>query len=172
MVSGICLMNANAGKNIREIRKSLNLSVKRFSELTGISKATIVNIEQGHTGLKVATVKKLIAFTNFSFDEVDNEIFTVPKNLKKQLFENHKNNLALRQFFLVKPKIIVAINDELVGNNLFKKYREIQEIVYFFESLGWTILGTSLQNELKKHPKVTWINHPTKGNTYQYKLKD
>ena len=161
-------MASNTGKNIRSIRKKLNLSVKRFAELCGVSQATIVNIEQGHTGLKFLTIKKLIGFTDFSIHDIEKENFKIPKNLSELLYKKHKDNPAMRQYFLVKPKIIDAINGELLSSKFFLDWRETHEIVYFFENFGWKILGTSLQNELKKHPNVKMEPHPTKKGTFVY----
>lgn len=165
-------MEKNIRQNIRAIRLSLGLSVKRFQELTGISTTTIVNVEQGHKGLKLETINKLISFTDFSIEQITSDNFTVPHNLRETLFEKFKDDDEKNQFFYYKPKIIQAINDKLIGSIFFKSYKEINEIVSFFKESGWIVKGTSLQNELKNHPKVDVIPHPTKKMTNIYKAKE
>jgi transcriptional regulator with XRE-family HTH domain len=164
-------MKSFFGKNIRAIRKSLNLSLKRFSELTGVSPATIVNVEQGHTGLKIETMERLINFTNFTVEKVSSEKFKTPSNFQDQLFQTHKDNVETREYFMKRPKIQDAINKKLINSNFFKSFRETNEIVTYFDEMGWKILGTSLQNELKRHPDVEIESHPTKGNTNLYRAK-
>src|SRR5690606_32263418 len=102
-------MKSFFGKNLREIRKSLNLSVKRFSELTGVSRATIVNVEQGHTGLKIETMERLISFTNFTVERVSSPKFKIPSDLQFQLFQIHKDDVEKREYFMNRPKIQDAI---------------------------------------------------------------
>lgn len=162
-------MKSFFGKNLRAIRKNLNLSIKQLSELTGVSQATIVNIEQGHTGLKIATMEKLISFTNFTVEKLSSSQFKVPSDLQSQLFQLHKNDIEKKVYFMKKPKILDAINKKLIGSAFFSSFREINEIVSYFEDMGWKILGTSLQNELKKHPNVQIAPHPSKMNTNIYK---
>lgn len=164
-------MESFFGKNLRAIRKSLNLSIKRFSELTGVSRATIVNVEQGHTGLKIETMERLINFTNFTVEKVSSSKFKVPTDLQSQLFNIHRNDLEKREYFMKRPKILDAIDKGLIDSNFFNSPREINEIVAYFADMGWKILGTSLQNELKKHPNVQVDPHPTKKNTNVYKKK-
>lgn len=153
------------------MRKSLNLSIKRFSELTGVSAATIVNVEQGHTGLKIETMERLISFTNYTVEKVSSEKFKIPSDFQALLFQFYKDNLEKREYFMKKPKILDAIDKKLINSEFFKSFRETNEIVAYFDEMGWKILGTSLQNELKKHPKVRVEPHPTKGNTNVYRKK-
>lgn len=164
-------MESYFGKNIRAIRKILNLSVKLYSELTGVSQTTIVNIEQGHTGLKVETMKKLIAFTEYTIDQVSSSNFQVPNNLKEELFFKFKDDHHIRDFFMNEPKILDAINQNLVNSKFFESFVETNEIVQYFKDKGLKISGTSLQNELKKHKEVEIIEHPSKKNTNLYRRK-
>ncbi|MDQ1150862.1 transcriptional regulator with XRE-family HTH domain [Sphingobacterium zeae] len=164
-------MESYFGKNIRAIRKMLNLSVKLYSDLTGVSQTTIVNIEQGHTGLKVETMKKLIEFTEYSIDQVSSSNFKVPNNLKEELFSKFKDDPQMRDFFMNKPKILDAINKNLVDSKFFESFVETNEIVQYFKDKGLKINGTSLQNELKKHKQVEIVEHPLKKNTNLYRKK-
>ncbi len=149
----------------------LNLSVKLYSELAGVSQTTIVNIEQGHTGLKVETMKKLIAFTEYSIDQVSSSNFQFPNNLKEELFFKFKDDHQIRELFMKEPKILDAINKNLINSMFFESFRETNEIVQYFKANGLKISGTSLQNELKKHKDVEIIDHPSKKNTNLYRRK-
>lgn len=164
-------MEKNIRQNIRAIRLSLGLSVKRFHELTNVSTTTIVNVEQGHKGMKLETINKLISFTDFSIEQIASDKFTVPKNLRETLFEKFKEDDEKIQFFYYEPKILDAVNKKLIKSDFFSTYKEINEIVSFFEKNGWKVKGTSLQNELKKHPLVDMKPHPTKKKTNIYKRK-
>ncbi|MBL1411484.1 hypothetical protein [Sphingobacterium faecale] len=70
-----------------------------------------------------------------------------------------------------RPKIQDAIDKKLINSDFFQSEREINEIVTYFDDMGWKILGTSLQNELKKHPEVQVTPHSTKRNTNVYRKK-
>lgn len=164
-------MGADFRKNIRLIRERLYLSVKRFAELTGVSSTTIVNIEQGHTGLNVGTMTKLTSFTGLTYQTVSSPEFEIPPNFQKELFNRYKDDIELRDFFTERPKIKDLINDNLINSSFFKEYKKTHEIVEFFEKLGWEINGPSLQNVLKSHDDVEIIAHTTKKNTNLYKRK-
>ncbi len=164
-------MKTIIGQNIRAIRLKLGLSAKRYSEISGVSPTTIVNVEQGHKGLKVETIEKLIGFTDFSIEQVNSSDFVVPSNLREILFKKFKNDVERRRFFLKKPTIRKAIDERLIGSHFFQTFQEINEIVSFFETFGWEMKGTSLQNELKKHPQVEIKPHPEKKKTNIYKKK-
>jgi transcriptional regulator with XRE-family HTH domain len=164
-------MKSYFGKNVRAIRKMLNLSVKQYSELTGVSQTTIVNVEQGHMGLKVETMQKLIAFTEYSIDQVSSLNFQVPTNLKEELFLKFKDDHQIQDFFMNEPKILDAINQNLVNSKFFESFVETNKIVQYFKNKGLKISGTSLKNELKKHKEVEIIEHPSKKNTNLYRRK-
>lgn len=164
-------MKTIIGQNIRTIRKHLNLSVKRYAELTGVSATTIVNVEQAHKGLKIETIQKLIAYSDFSIEQLSAKDFRVPSSLRESLFEKHKDDTEKRRFFLYNTKILDAIDSRLIDSKFFQSFKEIYEIVEYFDNLGWVVSGTSLQNELKKHPKVIMVEHPTKKRTNIYKRK-
>lgn len=164
-------MKTIIGQNIRAIRKHLNLSVKKYAELTGVSATTIVNVEQGHKGLKIETIERLIGYSDFSIEQLSSKDFRVPSNLRESLFEKYKDDTEKRRFFLYNPRILDAIDDQLIDSEFFQSFKEIYQIVQYFNDLGWEVKGTSLQNELKIHPKVQMEEHPTKKNTNIYKQK-
>ena len=159
------------GRNIKTIRKTLGLSLKSFSELTGVSKSTIVNIENNHVGLKIDTVNKLLFFTGFTTDDVNKKGFTVPVNFRETLVDRFKDVPQILHFFTNKPTIKNAIDEKLKDSDFFQVGREINEIVSFFEDFGWIYKGTSIQNELKKHQNVKIKNHSSKKGTFIYLKK-
>ena len=164
-------MKTIIGQNIHKIRLALDLSVKKYAELTGISATTIVNVEQGHKGLKIETIEKLIEYSDFTIEQVSSKRFVVPTDFRESLFEKYKDNVEKRRFFLYSPKILNAINEKLINSDFFQSFKDTNQIVAFFESFGWKVRGTSLQNELKKHPKVLMLEHPSKKNTNVYRRK-
>lgn len=67
------------GERIKEIRKSLNLTLEKFGEKLGVGKAAISNIEKGNRNLTEQMAKSICREYNVSYDyltEGEGEMFT------------------------------------------------------------------------------------------------
>lgn len=67
------------GERIKEIRKSLNLTLEKFGEKLGVGKAAISNIEKGNRNLTEQMAKSICREYNVSYDYLvdgEGEMFT------------------------------------------------------------------------------------------------
>jgi transcriptional regulator with XRE-family HTH domain len=58
------------GTSVSDLRRSRGLTLKRFSDLTGVSVSALSKIENNQTGLSFETVLKIVAGLNISVDEL------------------------------------------------------------------------------------------------------
>ncbi|MGO1817697.1 MAG: helix-turn-helix domain-containing protein [Sphingobacterium sp.] len=158
-------------ENIRLIRKKLNLTVKRFAELTGLSTATIVNIEGNDRDIRLSTINKLTKFSGFTFDQLNDPSFVLPTDFRESSLLKYKNDDENRAFFENRPLAEDAVNDYLIDSNFFKTWRGTAEIVHFIANLGWDYNRSTIQNIVSHHPTVQVREHPEKKNTLQYRRK-
>lgn len=75
----------NLGKAIKDARKSHNLTQDNLSELTGISKRHIANIENGKTNASIEIIIILVKELRISLDNIifENELTINDKLLKE-----------------------------------------------------------------------------------------
>ncbi|WP_411681557.1 helix-turn-helix domain-containing protein [Clostridium thailandense] len=82
------------GKNLNNIRKQKNLSLDKVSELTGVSKGMLAQIEKGVSNPTVTTLWKIATGLNVSFsyfmEEEDKEIMYICHEDVKPIIENDK----------------------------------------------------------------------------------
>jgi len=77
--------NLIIGKNLGNIRKQKNLSLDKVSELTGVSKAMLAQIEKGSSNPTVTTLWKIASGLNVSFS------FFMEDEEKDILYLSHSN---------------------------------------------------------------------------------
>lgn len=160
------------GRNVRTLRKALDLSQIRFAELTGISRATLINIESGRTGYNLNLIDQILDFADYKIEDLSRENFIVDDNLRENLANKYKNNSDIYVILNRRPSIKYAIEYKLLKSNFIIRPKEINEITDFFEKYGWHYLGTSIQNELKTMSDTITIEpHPTKKGTNLYSRK-
>ena len=86
--------NLIIGKNLNKIRKQKNMSLDKVSELTGVSKAMLAQIEKGSSNPTVTTLWKIAAGLNVSFsyfmEEEDKEIVHVRQKDIKPIMESEE----------------------------------------------------------------------------------
>ncbi len=77
------------GEKIRSLRQKQKISIEQLSEMSGLSKGLISQIERDITGPSVASLwkisKALNVTMNYFFDEYDNFNQVVRKNERKKL---------------------------------------------------------------------------------------
>ncbi|SMC48824.1 helix-turn-helix domain-containing protein [Sporomusa malonica] len=90
------------GKNLYDIRKKKNLSLDKVSELTGVSKPMLGQIERGLSNPSVAILWKIASGLNVSFsyfiEANDDEIRYIPFKEVHPLYE-YKNKMAAYPLF-------------------------------------------------------------------------
>ena len=157
------------GRNIRIIREASGLSQINFALLTGLSRASIVNIESGKKGYNLDLLDKILAFSNYKIDDIIKNDFNPPYNLREILVKYHRNDLPNYTTLNETPTIVYAVKYRLLKTKFLDTPKEINEIRSFFEQFGWYYLGTSIQNALKRMPELILVEkHPVKQNTFTY----
>jgi len=157
------------GINIRTLREGLGLSQLEFSNIVGISRASLINIESGKTGYNINLLDNILTFSNYKLQDLSTQIFHVPNDLRDKLANLYKKNPSIYTLLNRKPSIVYAINYKLLPSSFLDSPKEINEIKSFFENLKWSFNGPSIQNALKRMPEHIIIQkHITKKNTYLY----
>jgi transcriptional regulator with XRE-family HTH domain len=161
------------GKNIKSIRLTLGLSQLNFSILTGLSKATIVNIESGKKGYNLDLLENIIDFLGYSLSDLASKDFSPKENVRERLIDTYKSKRPEYYRVLIQtPEIVYAIRYKLLKGDFLNKPKEIREVKAFFEGFGWTYKGPSISNALKRMPELIQIKkHESKGNTNVYLKK-
>lgn len=159
------------GANVKAIRKALGLSQLNFSIVTGLSKASIVNIESGKKGYNLKLLESITSFTKYSLNDLSNRHFKPEVNLREKLSKLYRNN-EFSHLLNCTPEIVYAIEFKLLRSDFIDQPKEISQIRSFFEKLGWMYNGTSISNALKRRPDLIKIRkHESKGNTNVYLKK-
>lgn len=86
--------NIEMGERIRELRKNLNMTREKFSEMLDISDVFLGQIERGERSVSIKTLKKIVAFTGCSTDYL--------------LFGDMKNNSLTNKI----NKMLIDCSDE------------------------------------------------------------
>lgn len=157
------------GSNIKTLREASGLSQIKFAILTGISRASIVNIESGKNGYNLNLLDNILMFYKYKIEDISKQNFVVPLNLREILAEQYKRDLTYSAALTERPTIVYAIKYRLLPTSFLETPKEINEIRFFFTQLGWNFLGTSIQNALKRMSKLILIEkHAVKANTFVY----
>lgn len=157
------------GENVKSIRIALGLSLLNFSIVTGLSKASVINIESGKTGYNLNLLDNIILFSRQSLSDLSNENYTPVENLRDKLINHYKHNPEFISILNQTPEIVYAVKYKLLKSDFINEPKEINEIKTFFEQFGWIYLGTSISNTLKRLPNKILINkHASKKNTHVY----
>lgn len=158
------------GLNIKKLREKLGLTQLDFSIVTTIALRTIANIETGKGTFNIETLSKILEFFNVDASYLNDKEMIVSNDFRENLIKYHENKKSEYLSILAKkPKIVYAIKNQLLNNELLNKPREIHEIQSFFSSLGWDFIGSSITNALIRMPDLIEIKkHENKGNTNVY----
>lgn len=156
------------GANVKTIRKALGLSQLNFSIITGLSKATVINIESGKKGYNLRLLENITSFTKYSLNDLSSKHFKPDTNLRDKLAKLYKHS-EFSHLLNCTPEIVYAIEFKLLKSDFIDRPKEISEIKSFFQKLGWTYSGTSISNALKRRPNLIEIRkHDSKANTNVY----
>jgi transcriptional regulator with XRE-family HTH domain len=160
------------GRNVKAIRKALGLSQLTFSILTGISKASIINIESGKKGYNLNLLDNIIAFSRYSLNDLSNPEFIPENDLREILAKIYKNHPTYFKILNQTPEIVYAVINKLLKDDFLNSPKEINDVKKYFEQFGWFYKGPSISNALKRMPKLVEINkHSIKKNTNIYLKK-
>ena len=160
-------------ENVTELRDAIGLSQKDFALLTGISRATLVNIENGNKSIKVTSLDKIVSFTTIELEKLSKRGFKPPVNLREKLIQLYKNKPEIFVILSGTPSIPYIIKYKVLKTDFLNTPKERWEIVEFIkENYKWKINGNSLTNAFKRMTYLIKIEpHPTKGGTNVYSKK-
>ncbi|MFI3330677.1 MAG: DUF4065 domain-containing protein [Rikenellaceae bacterium] len=115
------------GTRIAQLRNLKVISQEELSEMIGISRPSLVQLEQGNRNIKADELKKLAGVLNFSMDEIMSEDFEVNINMSEEM-------VTIKQ-----PSLRISVGD--ININKFKNL-----ILYILEkcagkpNVGETVL--------------------------------
>ena len=157
------------GRNVKALREAVGISQHDFSALIEISKRSLASIELGTTNISADLLSNISSFYNLSIDELTDKNVKIESNFRDKIIEFHKENYAYQIILNKRPNLTYAINYNLLNSGFLDRQREISEIKLFFEKTGWTYLGTSISNALKREKdKIKIEPHLSKKGTFVY----
>lgn len=109
------------GKNVKSIRKLLNLSQLDFSIITGISKPSVINIESGNTWYNLDLLEKIISFSTYSLSELSKSDFAPEIDIREKLIEKYKKDLNYSSILNKKPAIVYTIKFKLLQSDFINR---------------------------------------------------
>ncbi|WP_017260197.1 helix-turn-helix transcriptional regulator [Pedobacter arcticus] len=156
-------------KNIKLVRESLGLSQKDFAILVGISRSSIIKIEDGKANYNIALINNVLNFTHFDLQQVSSSNFKVPDYYREKLIKVYHKDLTKRIILENQPPLVFCIKNYLLKTSFLDQPKEIKEIVVFFKISNWNFSGNSIQIALKRMPELIEIRkHESKDNTNIY----
>lgn len=63
----------NISQQLRQARLANGVSIRQLADSTGVSKTTIVNIEQGHKSATVSLVQRMLAVLGYELTVIKKE---------------------------------------------------------------------------------------------------
>lgn len=163
-----------AAENIKRLRNALNLSEHYFAALLGISRSTVVNIENGgniHSGI-LNKLREI--FFMYTRDDIVEISLDIPNDLKERLSDHFKNKRPEYIAILEKkPQIAWVITKRLIPSGYFESYHETREIRdYIEDNYGWDYNGPAISQALNRMPdEIIAIPHEGKKNTFRYRAR-
>lgn len=173
----ICVIMDKSSKiiseNVSEIRDAIGLSQGDFVLLTGISRATLVNIESGKKSINLKSLEGITTFTKIELDKLTKKGFKPPENLREKLLKYYKREPDINVILGKEPSIPYCIKYKLLNTDFLNKPKETREIRKFFkDNYGWEFKGNSIHSSLRRLKHIVKIEpHPTKKGTNLYSRK-
>lgn len=170
----ICIIMDKSSKiiseNVAEIRDAIGLSQGDFALLTGISRATLVNIESGNKSINLKSLEGITFFTKIELDKLTKKGFRPPENLREKLLKYYKKEPAANVILSKEPSIPYCVKYKLLNTDFLNSPKETREIRKFFkDNYGWEFKGNSIHSSLRRLTHLIKIRaHPTKKGTNLY----
>jgi transcriptional regulator with XRE-family HTH domain len=161
-------------KNVKLIRLLLGLSQLNFALVTGISKASLINIESGKKGYNLDMLEGIIKFIGYSLSNLSSKSFSPEQDLREILIERYKKTESDYYNILSKtPEIVYAIRYKLLKSGSLDKPKEIFEIrEELYRLYGWEYRSSSISNTLTRMKNLITVQpHTVKKNTNIYSKK-
>lgn len=149
------------------------LSLEKTANIIDVSKRWLQYVKKKTHDFDIPTIEKFCAFFNVDFITLTTSKLNLKPDYRSLLQKHHKSNLEYNKILSETPSIPYAIEFILTTDVNFIKSEgmEIKEIRNILEKHNLSYNGSSLSNELRKSEFIEYWDHPTKKNTYLYRIK-
>lgn len=141
-----------AGMRIRDLKNILLLNTNKLSKATGIPVTTLSRILKGTESYDVHNLTPICDFFNIRREDLYRKDFVFPdwRTLLSKMGKIHKpGSNAYNEIFNNPPRIINALRYRLIPDGFLKHYRQVKDIIQFFESeCNWKYNSSSTTNAL------------------------
>lgn len=163
--------NKILANNFKNLRRNLNLSEKKFAELLGISRSTIVNIEAGKNIKSDIIAKITDLFYMYSWEQLTKTAIEIDTNLKEQLIGHFNDKITFAAILNTRPNLTYAIEFRLLETGYLDEFRTTKQIRdQIFKEFKWRY--KSLSKTLNNMGKILEIKkHNIKENANEYRRK-
>lgn len=164
------------GKNLKFLRKKLNITIDELSNAVILSKSTIKDIEAG----KATSIDNIISiayFLGITLKDVADSDYQAPlePELRNKVIAFHKKHKIADSYKLLnkQPAIRTIIIDRFIPNGYLDKPVYVKELIELYhDDYRHIISASSLSNELKKlvdHNILIITNPEEKYHKYKKK---
>lgn len=142
------------GKNLKGLRKKLNITIDELSNAVILSKSTIKDIESG----KAKSIDNIISvayFLGITLREAADSDYQMPlePELRNKVIVFHKKHKIADSYKLLnkQPAIKTIVIDRFIPNGYLEKPVYVKELIeLYYDDYRHTVSASSLSNELKK----------------------
>lgn len=162
-------------ENIKNHFKNSGLTIEVFANVLDVSKRWLEYIfsENEKYEFNPKTIQKACEFFLSDFRKFTTEIQPVPDDLRVILKKKHIKNIEYNKILSDAPSIPFIIDKILVKDEGFTTSEglELRFIKKILEKYYSGLKLTNLSSDLQKSEFIEHWPHPTKKNTYLYKIK-
>lgn len=161
------------GEKLKIIRRSLLLSRKTVSEITGIPTTTVARIESAAESYPDEKLDQLCAFYAYRKDDLNDESKPIPdwKRLKRKILSNYKPGSYEYISLTKKPEPKLAIEFRVLPTPFLNSYKKVRDVQNFLlKEYKWKYLSSSLTNALNSLVEQKLIeSHPLSNSLFEYR---
>jgi len=159
--------------NIFELIRHSGISLEAFGNIIGVSKRWVHYLKKGTYKFDLAGIEKACEFFNIQFTKLTTRSIIPPDNYRISLQSYHKRNPEYSKILTENPSISYIIEFVLLKDKTFlsQKEMEIKDVKRILLKYNLVYKGSSLSTEFQKSEFIEHWPHPTKKNTYLYKIK-
>jgi transcriptional regulator with XRE-family HTH domain/Zn-dependent peptidase ImmA (M78 family) len=140
------------GIKVKTLRNRKDISSKELAERAGITPQTISRIEQGHTDVSFATLRKILAAMGYSLKDLANQEIELEMDSPKKNFNvllKKLNNVGIDSYLLTNKILPSNIQSALNNHKVNEPSLLLDEAASYISTIyGWS------QNEIWNSPNL------------------
>ncbi|ANI89383.1 hypothetical protein A9P82_08810 [Arachidicoccus ginsenosidimutans] len=141
------------GKNLKLIRKKLNITIEELANTLVLSTGTIKDIEAGKAA-SMDNIINVVYFLGLTLKEAADTNYQIPlePELRNRIVLFHKKHKIVDTYNLLdkQPAIKIIITDRFIPNGYLDKAVYVKDLISFYHNdYGISLSPSSLSNELK-----------------------